>query len=548
MKKYALGVDFGSLSVRAVLFDISNGEYVCSVESAYEHGVIEDVHPVTGEPLPHLAALQIPGDFIKGLEQSVKGVIGKAGIDSRSVAAMSVDATSCSLIALDENYQPLCLKKEFKTNRHSYIKMWKQHTAAKEAEEITRKAGKQGERFGGRIFSEWAIPKILETLREAPEIYRAAHRFMEVGDWIVTILTGQESMSRCSAGFKFMWKPDVGYPPKEFFAALDKGLENLEEKLVSHDRVLPLDTCAGYINEEGARLTGLRAGTPVAPMRIDAHSSVVGVGGHEPGKMVLIIGTGMGMILQGREEHAFPGLNGVCYGSVVPSCYGYETGLSSCGDLFEWFAKHCVPTSDIQAARDHDMTVLQYLTEKLGRYRPGETGLLALDWWNGNRSILVDGALSGMILGLTLQTKPEEILRALFEATGFSAKLIIDEHEKNGVEVKELVAVGGIAEKNPVLIQIYADIIGCPIAVPEVRQACALGTAIYAAVVAGSRGGGYDTLEEAIEAMACKKAKHYMPDMENHRIYQKLFKEYRTLHDYFGRGGNDVMKRLMALK
>ncbi len=547
-KRYSLGVDFGSLSVRAVLFDISNGEYICCEEAAYEHGIIEDVHPVTGEPLPYLTALQIPEDFIKGLEQSVKGVVQKAGIDSEEIVAMSVDATSCSLIPLDRNYQPLCLQKEFKASRHSYIKMWKQHTAAKEAEEITGKAGEEGERFGGRIFSEWAIPKILETLREDPKVYEAAYRFMETGDWIVRILTGEESMSRCSAGFKFMWKPDVGYPKKEFFAKLDQGLENLEEKLIPYDRVLPLDACAGFVSEEGARLTGLRVGTPVAPMRIDAHSSVVGVGGHEPGIMVMIAGTGMGMILQGREEHAFPGLNGVCYGSVVPDCFGYESGLSSCGDLFQWFADQCVPASYIREAGERGMTVLGYLTERLKRYRPGETGLLALDWWNGNRSILVDDALSGVILGLTLQTKPEEILRALFEATGFSAKLIIDEHKKNGVEVNGLIAVGGIAEKNPVLIQIYADIMGCPIAVPKVKQACALGSAIYGAVAAGRERGGYDTLEEAIENMACKEAEHYLPDKKNHEIYEKLFEEYRILHDYFGRGDNDVLKRLMAVK
>lgn len=548
MMKYSLGVDFGSLSARAVLYNVSDGSYVHSAEAYYEHGIYETRHPYTGDPLPVSSALQRPEDFVKALEQSIKQVMQEAQVAPQDVIGVSVDCTSCSLISVDKDYKPLCWKAAYRTSRHSYVKMWKQHTAVREAEEISEKAGSEGDRFGGKIMSEWGIPKILETLRYDPKVYRATYRFMEIGDWLIYLLTGQESMSYCSAGYKFMWKPGVGYPSKAFFASLDKRLRNLEDKLIPNERILPLDSCAGYVTEEGAKLTGLAVGTPVAPMRIDGHSSAVAVGCHVPGKMVMIIGTSMGMLLQHEEEQTFPGLCGVCYGAIVPQYYGYETGLSACGDIFQWFAENCVPESYEKAARENHQSVLTYLSTLMKELRPGESGLLALDWWNGNRSILEDEDLSGVIFGLTLQTKPEEICRALFEATGFSAKTIIEEYRKYGISVDEIVAVGGIAEKNPVLIQIYSDIIGCDIIVPEVHHACALGTAIYAAVAAGKARGGYDTLEEAVDAMAAKKVVHYRPNPDHLKIYQQLFEEYQVLHDHFGRGSNNVLKRLLSIK
>lgn len=548
MKKYSIGVDFGSLSARAVIYNVSNGDCIHSVETLYEHAIYETVHPYTNEPLPVASSLQLPEDFSQALGRSVKTVIQESGIQPEEVVGISVDCTSCSLIPVDNNYRPLCWSEAFKASRHSYVKMWKQHTAVKEAEEISRKAGSEGERFGGKILSEWGIPKILETLRHDPELYQATYRFLEVGDWLIYLLTGQESMSYCSAGYKFMWRPGVGYPSRDFFASLDEGMRDLEDKLVPNDRVLPLDSCAGYLTKDGAILTGLPVGTPVAPMRIDGHSAAVAVGCHVPNKMVMIVGTSMGMLLQHAEEHTFPGLCGVCYGAMVPQYYGYETGLSACGDIFAWFAENCVPAEYERAANENGLSVLAYLTEKMKAIRPGESGLIALDWWNGNRSILEDEDLSGCIFGLTLQTRPEEICRALFEATGFSAKTIIEEYRKYGINVDEIVAVGGIAEKNPVLIQIYADIIGCDVLVPEVHHACALGTAIYAAVAAGKSGGGYDTLEEAVAAMASKKAKRYVPTENNIKLYQQLYEEYQVLHDHFGRGNNNVLKRLLDVK
>ncbi len=547
-KKYSLGVDFGSLSARAVLFDIENGAYEASFDAPYEHGILEERHPLTGEPLPPSSALQIPEDYVKSLQQSIRGVLRTSGIEGRDIAAMSVDFTSCSLVSLDEDYQPLCQQERFRASRHAYVKMWKQHTAAKEAEEITRKAGKRVERYGGRIFSEWGIPKILETLREDPEVYRATHRFMEAGDWIIYLLTGQESMSPCSAGFKFMWTPEEGYPPEEFFIGLDQRMADLREKLIPEDRILSLDTCAGTVSRAGSELTGLPEGIPVAPMRIDGHSSVVALGSCKPGEMTLIMGTSLGMVLLGSEDRPIPGVCGVCYGSLVPTLYGYESGISGCGDIFQWFEENCVPESYKKEAREKNLSVLEDLSERLAKLKPGESGLLALDWWNGNRSLLEDDRLSGMLLGLNLRTKPEEILRALFEALGFAVRMIMEEHKKYQVPVDRVFAVGGIAEKNPHFVQILSDITDCEIFVPEVSQACALGSAIYAAVAARKERGGYDTLEEAVAKMACKKAVQYTPNKAHKAMYQELYADYRELHDYFGRGTNDVMKRLLERK
>lgn len=551
-KRYSMGVDFGSLSARAVIFDVENGDLIASFEHPYTHGVMDEQLPGSRIPLPPASALQHPADFLESLEKSVKGAMARSGLRPEQIVGLSLDFTSCTLVALDKNYNPLCFDPQYKDNIHAYAKMWKQHTADPEAKLITERANALGrgdiDRYGRKILSEWGIPKILETLRKAPGVYEAAYRFMEAGDWVTYKLTGEESMSYCSAGYKFMWKHGVGYPDGDFFAVLDEGLRHLEEKLVAADRILPLDSCAGFLSEEGARLTGLGVGTAVAPMRIDGHSSVVAVNCYLPGHLDMIVGTGMGMILQSETEAAFPGICGVSYGAVSPKYYGYEAGLSSCGDLFSWFTDSYVNSDIERAAAEAGKPAISYLGDLAEKLAPGESGLLAIDWWNGNRSLLADTDLGGMIFGMNLHTKPEEILRALFEATGFSVRMVVEEFSKYGVQVDTIRAVGGIAEKNPFLMQLYADILNREIIVPQVKQACGLGSAIYAAVAAGSARGGYDTLEEAAERMGCGDGPRYMPNAENHALYTELFAEYRRLHDYFGRGENNVLKKLNTLR
>lgn len=551
-KKYTIGIDFGSLSVRAVLFDVENGAQRGEAVSRYAHGIMETELP-GGKKLPPLSALQDPYDYIESLEQAVKELVQTSGISPKEVIGLGVGFTSCSLLAVDERGEPLCRREEYKDNPHAYVKMWKQHTASEEAEVITNTAAIRQEpflkRYGYRILSEWAVPKILETAQQAPEVYRAASRFIEAGDWINARLTGKMTMNYCMAGLKFLWDPSNGYPGEDYFGALDPAVRHLvKEKLCPEHEIYPLDRRMGVLSHGGARLLSLEEGTAVAPARIDAHSAAAAVGASAPGELVMIIGTGMGMTLLSNKEVCFEGLCGVSYGSVLPGFYGYEAGLSGCGDIFQWCAENCVNGSLEQEARETHRSVLELLTEKAARLRVGESGLLALDWWNGNRSILADTKLSGVLLGLTLQTKPEDIFRAVLEATGFSARLVIDNFTEHDIEVHKIYAVGGIARKNTLLMQIYADILNREIIVPDCAQACALGSAIFGAVAAGKSRGGYDTAEEAIGAMQCRIGVRYRPVPERVQAYEQLFGEFKRLHDYFGRGQNRVLQKLYRIK
>ncbi|MGI6778575.1 MAG: ribulokinase [Acetivibrionales bacterium] len=551
--KYTIGIDFGSLSARAVLFDVKNGGQIGEEVYSYKHAVIDTHLPGSDLPLPPGSALQDACDYIEALEKSVKGLLRKTGVSVDDVIGVGVDFTSCTLVAIDKNGVPLSCKQEFKNNPHAYVKMWKQHTAEREAEYITNVAHNRGEKFlrryGGRIFSEWGIPKILLTLREAPEIYNEAYRFIEAGDWIVMQLTGEECTSYCTAGYKFLWDYRDGYPSKDFFASLHPGLENVvQEKLVPEEKILPLDTRAGVINKRGAQLTGLREGTPVAVSRIDGHSAASAIGCNDEGKLLMIIGTGTGMVLSSKREVLIDGICGVCYGAVIPGYYGYEAGLSCCGDLFEWFVNSSVSSEYIDKSKSKGMNIYSYIEYKANTLKPGQSGLIALDWWNGNRSVLTDGDLSGVLIGMTLSTKPEEIYRALVEATGFSTKMIVDTYKNNGIDICSIFAVGGIPQKSNFLMQIYADILDCEITVPSLQQACALGSGIYAAVAAGKENGGYDSIDEAISKMSHSEGKVYKPNPDNAAVYKELYSEFVKLHDYFGKGGNDVQKTLKKIK
>ena len=550
--KYTIGVDFGSLSVRAVLFSAEDGRQAGEEVSSYARGVMETELP-DGTPLPPLSALQDPNDYITSMAEAVRGLVTNSGIPQEDIIGLGVDFTSCSLLAVDEAGEPLCNQERFRNNPHAYVKMWKQHTASVEADEITRIAKQRGEpflrRYGSRILSEWAIPKILETAQKAPEVYQAAHCFMEAGDWINRRLTGKRTMNYCMAGLKFLWDPNRGYPSDAFFQALDPAVKDLvREKLCPESEIYPLDVCMGKLTQEGAELTSLAPGTAVAPARIDGHSASAAVGVNTPGKLVMIIGTGMGMTLLSDQEACFKGLCGVSYGAVIPGLYGYEAGLSGCGDIFQWCAQNCANERIEKEAEEKQLSVLELLTQKASGLCVGENGLLALDWWNGNRSVLADTKLSGVLLGLTLQTKPEDIFRAVLEATGFSARMVVDNFDEHGLKVSEIYAVGGIAQKNSLLMQIYADVLNRDIRVADCSQACALGSAIFAAAAAGKSRGGYDTLDEAIASMHCREGAVYHPDPQRVRQYEVLFEEFRSLHDYFGRGGTQVLNHLYRIK
>jgi L-ribulokinase len=441
--------------------------------------------------------------------------------------------------------------KKFRKNPNAWVKLWKHHAAQPEADRINLLAAQRNEKFlaryGGKISSEWFFPKVLQTLNESPEVYQSADRFIEAADWVVWQLTGVESRNACTAGYKAIWDGESGFPGKEFFKALDPRLENVIDGKMSGD-VRQLGECAGGITKAMARMTGLKPGTPVAVANVDAHVAVPAATVTQPGKMVMIMGTSICHMVLERELRLIPGLCGVVKDGILPGYYGYEAGQSAVGDIFAWFIEHGVPVRYHREAQKKRLNIHALLAQKASMLKPGSTGLLAIDWWNGNRSVLTDADLYGLILGFTLNTKPEEIYRALIEATAFGTYKIIKTIEENSLPVEELYACGGLPEKNKLLMQIYADVTGRSIKVAASSQCSALGSAMFGAVAAGTSRGGYANIMEAAGKMAKLKDEVFSPDSHSHKVYQELFSEYDRLHDYFGRGENEVMKRLKRIK
>jgi L-ribulokinase len=550
-KKYAIGIDYGTQSGRAVLVDLADGTEVADHVTPYPHGVIDEKLPGSGVRLEPDWALQHPDDYIEVLRRSVPAVLEMSGVDPDDVIGIGIDFTACTMLPVDAQGTPLCMLPQHRDNPHSWVKLWKHHAAQDEANKINRIAEARGEkwlkRYGGKISSEWMIAKVWQILDEAPEIYDAADQFLEATDWVIAQLSGNILRNSCTAGYKAIWHKQEGYPSREYFKALDPRLENLTETKLRGE-IVPLGTRAGGLTPEMAKITGLKEGTAVAVGNVDAHAAVPGVGVTEPGKLVMAMGTSICHMLLGTEEREVEGMCGVVEDGIIPGYFGYEAGQSAVGDIFEWYVEEAVPAYVKEAAEREGVSVHEWLEARAAKLKPGESGLVALDWWNGNRSVLVDADLTGVIVGCTLLTKPEEIYRALLEATAYGTRKIVEAFDSNGVEVKELYACGGLPQKNRLLMQIYADVTNREIKVAASRQTPAIGAAMFAAVAAGSAAGGYDSIVEAAKKMARVREESFKPIPENAAIYDRLYKEYTALHDYFGRGGNDVMKRLKALK
>ncbi len=550
-RKYALGIDYGSLSGRALLVDVADGREVATAVHDYKHGFIEDRLPATGEKLPPDWTLQDPQDYLDVLAAVVPAVLAESGVSPADVIGIGVDFTACTLLPVKADGTPLCFLPEYRGEKHAYVKKWKHHAAQDEATKLNTIARARGEdfleRYGGKISSEWEIPKIWQVLDEAPAVYAAADRFMEAADWLVMQLTGNYTRNSCTAGYKGLWSKRDGYPSDAFFKALDPRLEHVVDEKFGR-KVDAIGSKAGELTPGMARLMGLVPGTAVAIGNVDAHVALPGVGITGPGKMLMIVGTSTCDILLGTDEVHVPGICGVVEDGVLPGFLGYESGQSCVGDHFDWFVKTCVPEGYAVEARERGISLHKLLREKAQAQKPGESGLLALDWWNGNRSVLVDVDLTGMMLGMTLSTRPEEVYRALIEATAYGKREIIENFAANGVPIGELYACGGIASKDPFMMQVYADVTKREIRISASAQTVALGSAMFGAVAAGKAKGGYDSIFEAAKVMPRLKDEVYRPDPAASAVYDKLFAEYRVLHDYFGRGENDVMKRLKDLK
>jgi L-ribulokinase len=549
--KYAIGVDYGTESGRALLVDVATGEEIAAAVHPYGDGVIDEHLPGSDEPLPPDFALQNPQDYVDVLKETVPVLLREGDVAPDDVIGIGTDFTACTMLPVDEAGTPLCMKQEWRSNPYSWVKIWKHHAAQPEANRLNEVAEERAEkwlaRYGGKISSEWLIPKIWETLNKAPGVYEAADRYLEAADWIVLQLTGEEKRNSCTAGYKAIWHKRDGYPEPDFFAALDPRLRNVVDEKLSRE-IYPLGDRAGGLTPQMAELTGLRPGTAVPIGNVDAHVAVPASTVVEPGRLVAIMGTSTCIMVLGEEERVVEGMCGVVEDGIVPGFFGYEAGQSCVGDHFGWFVDSCVPPPYHEEAASRGLNAHQLLEEKAAGQQPGEHGLLALDWWNGNRSVLVDVDLTGLLIGVTLLTKPEDIYRALIEATAYGARVIIESFVDNGVPVDEIVACGGLPGRNQLLMQIYADVTGREIMVARTAQSGALGSAMFAAVAAGEDAGGYETIFEAAQNMAGLQDGSYKPTPDHKAVYDQVYAEYVALHDQFGRGSNDVMKRLKKLK
>lgn len=549
--RYVIGIDFGTESGRAVIVDVTDGQELAFHVTRYPHGVIDQCLPGSGKRLGHDWALQHPDDYIEVLRHSVPEVLRASQVDSRHVIGIGVDFTSCTMLPVDAEGNPLCTQDLFQDEPHAYVKLWKHHAAHKESARINELAKERSEtwlsRYGGKTSPEWMLAKAWQVLNEAPEVYEAAHRFVEAGDWLVQRMTGKLIRSSCSAGYKAMWRKTEGYPTRSFLRALDDRLEAFADTKLSGD-VRPLGSRAGKLTDEAAAMMGLHPGTAVAVAIIDAHAGVPGTGAVRSGQMVMSMGTSLCHMLLSDKEVMIEGITGVVEDGIIPGLFGYEAGQPAVGDLFGWFVQHALPADVAREADNEGISVHTLLERRASQLKPGQHGLLALDWWNGNRSVLSDTNLSGLLIGLTLQTKPEDLYRALLEATAYGTRKIIETYEEAGLTVEELLACGGLPQRNRLIMQIYADVTGRVIKIAASTQTPALGAAMLGAVAAGREAGGYETVREAAAHMAAVPEETYYPKPEHKAVYDRLYEQYCRMHDLFGRGGLQVMQELRSIQ
>lgn len=548
-RPYVIGVDFGTLSARAVLVDARDGTELASAACEYPHGVIEQ--RLGKKRLKLNTALQDPRDYLFALKKIVPAVLKAGAVKASQVGGLGTDFTSCTVLPVGSEGAPLCLNAKYSSDPHAWVKLWKHHSPQKQADQINEIAADRKEAFlpvyGGKYSSEWFFSKVLETIEESPRVYNGAARFIEAADWIVWQLTGAETRNVSAAGFKGMrvcgdargWH----YPKPQFFQALHPGLkEVISEKIGG--RSVALGEPAGTLLPKMARAIGLEAGIPVCSGNIDAHAAVPACGVTKPGALVMIMGTSTCHLLIGNSGQQVEGICGVVQDGIVPGYWGYEAGQAGVGDLFAWYVNYGAPAFVTEEAARRKISVHELLSEQAAELKPGESGLLALDWWNGNRSVLVDADLSGMLVGLTLQSRPHEIYRALIEGTAFGTRQIVEAFTSKRIQIDEVYACGGLAQKNPMMMQIYADVLQRPIKVAGVQEASAFGAAMFASVAAGL----HRDIHTAARNMAPKPKKIYRPNRKHGRIYERLYAEYNRLHDYFGRDENSVMKVLSRVR
>ncbi|WP_082533965.1 ribulokinase [Marmoricola sp. Leaf446] len=540
---YVVGVDYGTLSGRALVVRVGDGAELGSAVTAYPHAVLEQTLP-SGRPLPPDWALQVPEDYRHVLRTAVPAALAEAGVDPARVVGIATDFTACTMVPTLADGTPLSEVPGLEDRPHAYVKLWKHHAAQPQADRINRLAEERGEawlpRYGGLISSEWEFAKGLQLFEEDRELYDRTEHWVEAADWIVWQLCGTYVRNACTAGYKGIYQ-DGTYPTPDFLGALAPGFEAFVADKVEHP-IGELGTRAGGLTAEAAAWTGLPEGIAVAVGNVDAHVTAPAAQATEPGQMVAIMGTSTCHVMSSDVLREVPGMCGVVDGGIVAGRYGYEAGQSGVGDIFGWFVENSVPASYAEAARAAGESVHELLTRLASAQQVGEHGLVALDWHSGNRSVLVDHELSGTVVGLTLGTRPEDVYRALLEATAFGTRVIVETFRDAGVPVEELVIAGGLS-KNHLLMQVYADVLRLPLSLIGSAQGPALGSAIHAAVAAGA----YDDVTAAAARMGRVQRDAFVPDEAAARRYDRLFAEYVALHDHFGRDSG-AMRRLRALR
>lgn len=537
-RKFALGLDFGTESVRVLAVDCERGVEAAEAVVRYPHAVITDTLPSSGAKLPPDFALQHAQDYIDSAVKALREVLTR--VPAAQVSGIGVDFTACTILPIRKDGTPLMFEERFRANPHAWVKLWKHHAAQPEAERIVAHArdrmssdGAFLKFTGGTVSSEWMLPKCWEVARHAPEVYAEADVFIDAGDWFVQQMTGAFTRNSCAAGYKGHWSAEQGFPSQEFLTRLDPKLSGLRDKWLN--AIHAPGAKAGAVSKRFAELSGLQAGTPVSAATIDAHSGVAGMGVYREGSLSIIMGTSSCHMAISRELKLFEGCAGVVSDGIIPGFYGYESGQAAVGDLFGWFAREFMGASFAD------------LSTKAAELVPGESGLIALDWMNGSRTPIMNANLSGMILGLTLDSKPHEVYRALIEATAFGTRQIVETHQNAGIPIRELVVCGGLTQ-DPLILQIYADVTGLPVKVAASNQAVALGAAIFGALAAGQAEGGFGTMEEAITKMTAPHRQSYEPNAAHRQAYDALFAVYRDATEHYGRTQSLLMKQLKELK
>lgn len=539
MGKYAIGIDFGTGSGRVLLVDVSTGNIIGSSICAYKNGV--DEKKLFHTHLPKDFSLQNSIDYLAVLQTGIPEALHEAGVSAYDIVGIGIDFTASTMVVTDSNFIPLSWKTEHKQHPHAYVKLWKHHGAKDEADYIRQVAeadvSKHLGTYGFNVSSEWMIPKILELKNKAPEILKETAHIMEAGDWVVSKLTNTNIRSNCSRGYKSFWNEKDGFD-YSFYEKIDKDLPAIIKGKLD-GKLVKIGQRAGLLSQEMGERVGLPAGIPVAPFMIDAHASLLGVGSTKQDQLTMVMGTSTCHIMQHKEQRHIPGISGSVKDAIIPGLYAYEAGQSAVGDLFEYAIEQAPEAYTIEAKKNH-ISMYDLLERKATLTKAGESGLIALDWHNGNRSLLSNSHLSGVIVGQTLTTKPEDIYRAYMEATAFGTRMIIDSYEQYGLTVGEVFACGGLPKKNTLLMQIYADVLNKPVMISDSDYAPAIGAAILGALA----GGVFENMEEAIENMKQPLLNTIYPISENVEKYDTLFNVYKDIHDYFGIKNKEIMRDL----